>query len=154
MGGRCRREVPREVLLLVIRSFGGVAAWDGAGSPHAEADECITHQVYTPKHHSDSVANSQPICLSLLCRLMAVFAFLTGWCQGLACAATLHFIESSEVEVVHSPLLFCSLCVPVSSGSASCLTHTPHLPHHKSADEDATRLPLYFGLLEVSHFLH
>ena len=40
----CRREVPREQLLLIIRSFGGVVAWDGGGSPHAEADEAITHQ--------------------------------------------------------------------------------------------------------------
>ena len=39
-----RREVPREQLLLIIRSFGGTVAWDGEGSPHAEADETITHQ--------------------------------------------------------------------------------------------------------------
>lgn len=39
------REVPQEQLLLVIRSFGGTAAWDGPGSPLAEADESITHQV-------------------------------------------------------------------------------------------------------------
>ena len=40
-----RREVPREQLLLIVRSFGGTVAWDGEGSPHAEADEAITHQV-------------------------------------------------------------------------------------------------------------
>ena len=40
-----RREVPREQLLLIIRSFGGIVAWEGEGSPHAEADEAITHQV-------------------------------------------------------------------------------------------------------------
>ncbi len=40
-----RREVPREPLLLVIRSFGGTAAWAGEGSPLDEADESITHQV-------------------------------------------------------------------------------------------------------------
>lgn len=40
-----RREVPREPLLLVIRSFGGAAAWAGEGSPLDEADDSITHQV-------------------------------------------------------------------------------------------------------------
>ncbi|GLI67532.1 hypothetical protein VaNZ11_011746, partial [Volvox africanus] len=39
------REVPREPLMLVIRAFGGVAAWDGEGSSHDEASEAITHQV-------------------------------------------------------------------------------------------------------------
>lgn len=39
------REVPREHLLLVIRAFGGEAGWEGEGSPLAEADERITHQV-------------------------------------------------------------------------------------------------------------
>ena len=39
------REVPREQLLLVIRSFGGQAGWAGEGSPIAESDERITHQV-------------------------------------------------------------------------------------------------------------
>ncbi|GBF98730.1 hypothetical protein Rsub_11279 [Raphidocelis subcapitata] len=39
------REVPREPLLFVIRAFGGVAAWEGEGSPHAESDEAVTHQV-------------------------------------------------------------------------------------------------------------
>ena len=39
------REVPREQLLFVIRSFGGEAAWDGEGSPFAEAHEGVTHQV-------------------------------------------------------------------------------------------------------------
>ena len=40
-----RREVPQEQLLLVIRSFGGIAAWAGEGSPLDEADDSITHQV-------------------------------------------------------------------------------------------------------------
>jgi hypothetical protein len=39
------RECPREQLTVVIRSFGGEAAWDGEGSPCGEADERITHQV-------------------------------------------------------------------------------------------------------------
>eukprot|EP00245_Coleochaete_scutata_P015611 TRINITY_DN7041_c0_g2_i1.p1 TRINITY_DN7041_c0_g2~~TRINITY_DN7041_c0_g2_i1.p1 ORF type:complete len:638 (+),score=158.76 TRINITY_DN7041_c0_g2_i1:189-2102(+) len=39
------REVPRESLLLVIRSFGGTVAWDGDGSPLLESDESITHQI-------------------------------------------------------------------------------------------------------------
>ncbi|EFJ52618.1 hypothetical protein VOLCADRAFT_54970, partial [Volvox carteri f. nagariensis] len=39
------REVPREPLMLIIRSFGGVAAWDGEGSPHSEMSEEVTHQV-------------------------------------------------------------------------------------------------------------
>ncbi len=39
------REVPREQLSLVIQSFGGVVGWDGEGSPYAETDARITHQV-------------------------------------------------------------------------------------------------------------
>ena len=39
------REVPQEQLLLIIRAFGGEAGWDGEGSPLAEGDERITHQV-------------------------------------------------------------------------------------------------------------
>lgn len=39
------REVPREQLLLVIRSFGGEAGWAGEGSPIAEDDARITHQI-------------------------------------------------------------------------------------------------------------
>ncbi|KAK9916335.1 hypothetical protein WJX75_001357 [Coccomyxa subellipsoidea] len=39
------REVPREALLLVIRSFGGTVGWQGEGSPIEESDESITHQV-------------------------------------------------------------------------------------------------------------
>ena len=39
------REVPREVLMLLVRAFGGAAAWDGPGSPYGEADDRITHAV-------------------------------------------------------------------------------------------------------------
>lgn len=39
------REVPREALLLVIRSFGGAVGWQGEGSPIEESDKSITHQV-------------------------------------------------------------------------------------------------------------
>lgn len=39
------REIPREQLLLVIRSFGGDAGWAGEGSPFSEDDERITHHV-------------------------------------------------------------------------------------------------------------
>ncbi|CAK0758348.1 hypothetical protein CVIRNUC_002613 [Coccomyxa viridis] len=39
------REVPREALLLIIRSFGGTVGWDGDGSPIREYDESISHQV-------------------------------------------------------------------------------------------------------------
>eukprot|EP00879_Flechtneria_rotunda_P025008 GHRR01026537.1.p1 GENE.GHRR01026537.1~~GHRR01026537.1.p1 ORF type:complete len:683 (+),score=323.94 GHRR01026537.1:88-2136(+) len=39
------REVPREPLLFIVRAFGGVAGWDGEGSPFTESDESITHQV-------------------------------------------------------------------------------------------------------------
>uniref|UniRef100_A0A1D2AC54 Pescadillo homolog n=2 Tax=Auxenochlorella protothecoides TaxID=3075 RepID=A0A1D2AC54_AUXPR len=39
------REVPRELLLLTIRSAGGEATWDGPGATMAEGDERITHQV-------------------------------------------------------------------------------------------------------------
>ena len=44
-GARRGAQVPREVLLLAIRAFGGVAGWAGEGSPLAEGDEAITHQV-------------------------------------------------------------------------------------------------------------
>jgi pescadillo len=39
------RECPREPLLLVVRAFGGVAAWEGEGSPHSAGDPAITHAV-------------------------------------------------------------------------------------------------------------
>ena len=39
------REVSRDVVAFVVRSFGGVACWDGEGSPHGRNDECITHEV-------------------------------------------------------------------------------------------------------------
>jgi len=42
------REVPRESLTFVIRSFGGEVSWDGElypGSTFDEADESITHQI-------------------------------------------------------------------------------------------------------------
>jgi len=39
------REVPREPLLFMIRSFGGVAGWEGEGSPVAEIDESINYQI-------------------------------------------------------------------------------------------------------------
>ncbi|XP_024528624.1 pescadillo homolog [Selaginella moellendorffii] len=39
------REVPRESLLFVIRSFGGAVSWDGDGAPFPENDEVITHQI-------------------------------------------------------------------------------------------------------------
>lgn len=39
------REVPREALLFVIRSFGGAVSWDGEGAPFPEGDESITHHI-------------------------------------------------------------------------------------------------------------
>ncbi|KAG7670176.1 hypothetical protein Ndes2526A_g06507 [Nannochloris sp. 'desiccata'] len=39
------REVPREQLLLVVRSFGGDAGWAGEGSPLSEDDQRITHHI-------------------------------------------------------------------------------------------------------------
>ncbi|XP_039479941.1 pescadillo homolog [Drosophila santomea] len=42
------REVPREPLVILIRSFGGKVSWDSsifAGSTYDEADETITHQI-------------------------------------------------------------------------------------------------------------
>lgn len=39
------REVPREALLFVIRSFGGAVSWDGEGAPFPEGDEPITHHI-------------------------------------------------------------------------------------------------------------
>ena len=40
-----RLQVPREVLMFVIRSFGGKVSWEGEEAPVAEDDESITHQV-------------------------------------------------------------------------------------------------------------
>lgn len=42
------REVPKETLVFVIRSFGGIVSWDkssGLGSTYTEDDEEITHQI-------------------------------------------------------------------------------------------------------------
>eukprot|EP00960_Hanusia_phi_P069373 767076-Hanusia_phi.AAC.8 len=39
------REVPRALLELMIKSFGGAVGWEGPGSPFPESDESITHQV-------------------------------------------------------------------------------------------------------------
>nr|XP_039267041.1 pescadillo homolog [Styela clava] len=42
------REVPKETLVFVIRSFGGVVSWDktaGLGSTYSEDNEKITHQI-------------------------------------------------------------------------------------------------------------
>lgn len=39
------REVPREQLLVVIRSFGGEVGWAGEESPMQEDSDLITHQV-------------------------------------------------------------------------------------------------------------
>ena len=42
------REVPREALTFVIRSFGGVVSWEesgAAGARYPESDEGITHQI-------------------------------------------------------------------------------------------------------------
>lgn len=42
------REVPREPLVILIRSFGGKVSWDSsifAGSTYDEGDETITHQI-------------------------------------------------------------------------------------------------------------
>lgn len=42
------REVPREPLVIIIRSFGGKVSWDSSvfsGSTYDESDETITHQI-------------------------------------------------------------------------------------------------------------
>ncbi|XP_010551917.1 PREDICTED: pescadillo homolog [Tarenaya hassleriana] len=39
------REVPRESLLFVIPSFGGVVSWEGEVAPFKEDNETITHQI-------------------------------------------------------------------------------------------------------------
>ena len=53
------REVPKEQLSLVIRSFGGAVGWDGEGSPFEETDAGITHHVIDrPKplrEHNDRI---------------------------------------------------------------------------------------------------
>lgn len=38
-------QVPREVLMFVIRSFGGKVTWEGEEAPVDEGDSSITHQV-------------------------------------------------------------------------------------------------------------
>ncbi|RWS25384.1 pescadillo-like protein, partial [Leptotrombidium deliense] len=49
------REVPRESLVFVIRSFGGLTSWDSLypGATYSEDDESITHQIVD----RDNVAN-------------------------------------------------------------------------------------------------
>ena len=64
-----RREVPREQLLLIIRSFGGTVAWAGEGSPHAEADEAITHQV-----RCSALTSAGRMPLRQCCGLLSSFA--------------------------------------------------------------------------------
>ena len=42
------REVPREALTFVVRSFGGVVSWEesgASGAPYPASDESITHHV-------------------------------------------------------------------------------------------------------------
>jgi len=39
------REVPREMMVFIIRSFGGEVSWDGEGSPYDEKDGGVTHHV-------------------------------------------------------------------------------------------------------------
>jgi pescadillo protein len=39
------REVPRDMMVFVIRSFGGDVCWDGEGSPRDEKDGGVTHHV-------------------------------------------------------------------------------------------------------------
>lgn len=39
------REVPVSWMQLVILSFGGAVGWEGQGSPFAEGDKTITHQI-------------------------------------------------------------------------------------------------------------
>ena len=40
-----QREVPRDMMVFIIRSFGGEVCWDGEGSPIDEADGGVTHHV-------------------------------------------------------------------------------------------------------------
>jgi len=57
------REVNRESLLFVIRSFGGEVGWDGPQSPFGENQEGITHHICdrpTQKHQFLSVTYLQP----------------------------------------------------------------------------------------------
>ncbi|CAD6996946.1 unnamed protein product [Ceratitis capitata] len=47
-GQNSNREVPREPLVILIRSFGGKVSWDSTvftGATYAETDESITHQI-------------------------------------------------------------------------------------------------------------
>lgn len=39
------REVPREAVLFVISSFGGMVSWEGSEAPFDETDQSITHQI-------------------------------------------------------------------------------------------------------------
>ena len=40
-----QREVPRDMMVFIIRSFGGEVCWDGEGSPYDESDGGVTHHV-------------------------------------------------------------------------------------------------------------
>ena len=40
-----QREVPRDMMVFIIRSFGGEVCWEGEGSPYDESDGGVTHHV-------------------------------------------------------------------------------------------------------------
>ena len=40
-----QRECPRDMMVFIIRSFGGEVCWDGEGSPYDESDGGVTHHI-------------------------------------------------------------------------------------------------------------
>lgn len=102
------REVPREALLLVIRSFGGTVGWQGEGSPIEESDESITHQVRRIRHFAFHR-------LGVICASMP---------EGSVCAAVI-WAGSTLTKLSNMPL--CPVVLP-SMLALACQCYRPRMP--------------------------